>query len=71
MNYETLQTNIAAFLNREDLTDQIPMFIELAEARIRRDHLAGPPATGKGRGDGICRIYVPARDHVENNPSDC
>ena len=37
MNYETLQTNIAAFLNREDLTDQIPMFIELAEARIRRD----------------------------------
>lgn len=37
MNYETLQTTIGDWLNREDLTDQIPMFIELAEARIRRD----------------------------------
>jgi len=37
MNYAELQENVAAFLNRGDLTDQIPMFIELAEARIRRD----------------------------------
>ena len=37
MNYAELQTTIADFLNRSDLTDQIPIFIELAEARIRRD----------------------------------
>ena len=37
MDYAKLQDNIADFLNREDLTGQIPMFIELAEARIRRD----------------------------------
>lgn len=37
MDYTQLQTNIADFLNREDLSGQIPMFIELAEARISRD----------------------------------
>ena len=37
MNYAELQDNIAKFLNREDLTGEIPMFIELAEARIKRD----------------------------------
>ena len=37
MDYTQLQTNIADFLNREDLSEQIPMFIELAEARISRD----------------------------------
>jgi hypothetical protein len=37
MNYAELQENIAKFLNREDLVKEIPMFIELAEARIRRD----------------------------------
>jgi hypothetical protein len=37
MDYATLQTTIADFLNRKDLTEQIPTFIELAEARIRRD----------------------------------
>ena len=37
MDYTQLQTNIADFLNREDLSEQIPMCIELAEARISRD----------------------------------
>jgi hypothetical protein len=37
MNYSELRKNIADFLNRDDLAGQIPMFIELAEARIRRD----------------------------------
>ena len=37
MNYAELQDNIADFLNRDDLTGQIPMFIDLAHARISRD----------------------------------
>jgi hypothetical protein len=37
MNYEELQENVAKFLDRSDLTEQIPVFIELAEARIKRD----------------------------------
>lgn len=36
MNYTTLKTNVAAFLNRQDLTDVIPTFIELGEAAINR-----------------------------------
>jgi hypothetical protein len=35
-NYSTLQTNIADWLNREDLTSQIPAFIRLFEARANR-----------------------------------
>ncbi len=35
--YAGLQTAIADFLNREDLTATIPTFIALAEARISRD----------------------------------
>jgi hypothetical protein len=37
MNYQEIKDAIASFLNRGDLTDEIPMFIELAEARLRRD----------------------------------
>tara|TARA_B100000963_G_scaffold251356_1_gene220230 strand:+ start:1159 stop:1779 length:621 start_codon:yes stop_codon:yes gene_type:complete len=36
-NYSELQTEIANFLNRDDLTSQIPTFIRLAEARMNRD----------------------------------
>lgn len=35
--YAELQTSIASFLNRDDLTTTIPTFIALAEARIARD----------------------------------
>jgi len=35
--YAELQTAVADFLNREDLTAVIPTFITLAEARIARD----------------------------------
>jgi hypothetical protein len=35
--YAGLQTAIADFLNRDDLTSSIPTFIALAEARIARD----------------------------------
>ena len=36
-SYATLQTAIANFLARSDLTTQIPEFIQLAEARINRE----------------------------------
>lgn len=36
MNYSELQSSIADFLNRSDLTAVIPTFIQLAEARMNR-----------------------------------
>ena len=36
-NYSELQTAVADFLNRDDLTSVIPTFISLAEAQITRD----------------------------------
>jgi hypothetical protein len=36
-NYTNLQTTIADFLNRDDLTSVIPTFIQLAEAQINRE----------------------------------
>lgn len=36
MNYSDLKTNIADFLNRSDLTSQIDLFIDLAEADMVR-----------------------------------
>ena len=36
-NYTTLQSTIADYLARTDLTTQIPLFIQLAENRLRRD----------------------------------
>lgn len=37
MNYTSLQSNVAAFLHRTDLTALIPTFIELAEAYLFRE----------------------------------
>ena len=37
MNYTELQAVIADFANRQDLADRIPTFIELTEARLKRD----------------------------------
>ena len=36
-SYTNLKTNIANYLARTDLTEQIPMFISLAEKRLNRD----------------------------------
>ena len=36
MTYSELKTNIASFLNRSDLTDQLDLFIDQAEAEINR-----------------------------------
>ena len=35
--YDELKTEVAEFLNRDDLTDSIPSFVTLAEAQINRD----------------------------------
>ena len=35
-SYSSLQTAVANWLDRSDLTDRIPEFIDLAEARINR-----------------------------------
>lgn len=37
MSYSDLRITVADFLNRTDLTDTIPAFIDLAEARLQRD----------------------------------
>ena len=37
MNYSKLQEVIADFANRQDLQAQLPVFIELTEARLKRD----------------------------------
>jgi len=37
INYSTLKSTIADYLARDDLTNQIPTFIQLAENRLRRD----------------------------------
>lgn len=37
MNYSELQSVVADFADRQDLTSQIPTFIQMAEARINRD----------------------------------
>ena len=37
MNYSRLKEVIADFANRQDLGTQIPVFIEMTEARLRRD----------------------------------
>ena len=37
MTYATLKADIAAWLDRSDLTAQIPSFVRLVEARIARD----------------------------------
>ena len=36
MNYSELKTNIASYLNRSDLTNQLDLFIDQAEAEINR-----------------------------------
>ena len=37
LNYSDLQSTVASYLARTDLTAQIPNFIQLAETRLRRD----------------------------------
>lgn len=43
-NYATLQNAIAGWLKRDDLTDSIPVFIQLYEAQLNRELLLMEPA---------------------------
>lgn len=53
-DYASLQTAIADWLARADLTDQIPTFITLAEARLNRDlRLASMQVTRSGTADAF------------------
>lgn len=75
-NYSALQTTIANYLGRTDLTSQIPTFIQLAETRLARQlrtRLMLKSATATMTG-GDNRVAVPTdfmelRDlHIQGNP---
>lgn len=52
--YSGLKASVAAWLNRQDLTDAIPDFIALAEAQISRRLIAdGPVRRMMGRSDAV------------------
>jgi hypothetical protein len=48
-NYEDLITNVADWIHRDDLTDRIPDFIQLAETRINRSLLSRQAETELAR----------------------
>jgi hypothetical protein len=46
-DYTTLRSQVAAWLNREDLEAQIPVFIQMAEGQLQRDpRVRGPNGEG-------------------------
>lgn len=74
--YADLQTSIASYLARSDLTSQIPDFIKFAETRLRRDlrirqmiSLATITATAGTSTVSIPSDFLEARDFiVDGNP---
>jgi hypothetical protein len=75
-NYATLQTTIADYLARSDLTAQIPLFIQLAENRLRRDlrirQMLKVSTTTTVANDSTVELpsdYLQMRDlHINTNP---
>jgi len=75
-NYTDLQSTIADYLARTDLTTQIPLFIQLAENRLRRDLRIRPMlkvvTTTTTAGDATVALptdFLEMRDiHIESNP---
>jgi hypothetical protein len=75
-NYSDLQATIAKYLGRNDLTDQIPDFIQLAEVRLRRDlrirQMLKSSTTMTTGGDptvGLPSDFLELRNlHVVSNP---
>ena len=61
-NYTNLQTSLADFLNRDDLTAVIPDFITLAEANFNRDirHWKMEARTSGGQPAGQEYMVIPA-----------
>lgn len=75
-NYADLQTTIASYLARTDLTAQIPDFIQLAETRLRRElrirqmlKVATTTTTANDSTVELPSDYLQMRDlHVNTNP---
>ena len=70
-SYAELQTTIAGYLARSDLTTQIPDFIRLAELRLRRDlrirQMLKSVTTATVAGDGTVELpndFLEVRDFV-------
>lgn len=74
--YSGLKSAIASYLARTDLTNEIPVFIQLAENRLRRDLRIRPmlkvATTETVAGDATVQIpsdFLQMRDlHINNNP---
>jgi len=75
-NYTDLQSTIADYLARTDLTTQIPLFIQLAENRLRRDLRIRPMlkvvTTSMTANDPTVALpsdFLEMRDiHIESSP---
>jgi len=75
-NYTDLQSTIADYLARTDLTTQIPLFIQLAENRLRRDLRIRPMlkvvTTATTASDPTVALpsdFLEMRDlHIESSP---
>jgi hypothetical protein len=75
-NYSDLQSTIASYLARTDLTAQIPDFIQLAETRLRRDlrlrQMLKVVTTTTTADDGTVELpsdFLQMRDlHINTNP---
>lgn len=76
LNYSDLQSTIAGYLARTDLTAQIPSFIQLAETRLRRDlrirQMLKVVTTTTLAGDSTVELpsdFLQMRDlHIATNP---
>ena len=75
-NYTDLQSTIADYLARSDLTSQIPLFIQLAENRLRRDLRIRPmlkvvttSTTASSASVALPSDFLEMRDlHIESSP---
>ena len=75
-SYANLQTTIANYLSRDDLTSAIPDFIQLAEIRLRRDlrlrqmlTQTSTTATSGGATISLPSDFLQARDvYVDSDP---
>ena len=75
-NYTDLQSTIADYLARTDLTTQIPLFVQLAENRLRRDLRIRPMlkvvTTSTAASDPTVALpsdFLEMRDlHIESSP---
>jgi hypothetical protein len=75
-NYTDLQTTVADYLARSDLSSQIPLFIQMAENRLRRDlrirqmlKVVTTTTTANDPTVAVPTDFLEMRDlHIEANP---